>query len=217
MSAPIRSILLLSAVACQRAPQLDEVKPGHAVVGDVVAIRGTHLPDTFALSLVREGADPVPLSAMGRLPDVISVVIPSTTPPGLWSVRLQNEDTALTLADSLRVDEVSALTVCESAVVTNTRVSLVRNEARIERFSDAGGPEIETIRLSDVAHVELDEPDASAPCSVIWLRLTDGHRVAFDQSRSVPMRPRAERLATELGTSMRHLQSGQAPTAADAE
>jgi hypothetical protein len=210
--------LMTLLTACSSAPSLSHVAPNHVVAGDPIHVWGRELNSPLRVELVGAQGRAVAIERVGfRGGSHIAVSVPVDLPPGLWSVRVHADDVALRLTDVLTVDEESALSVCASGVISNTRVSLVKQTARVERWRESHVEEVASLELSSVRHVELDVPDSDEPCAVVWLRLNDGRRELFDQSTIHPMRARAARLATDIGKPLVSLQSADADSSADAD
>ncbi len=209
--------LMTLLTACSSAPSLSHVAPNHVVAGDSIHVWGNKLTSPLRVELVGAQGRSIPIERVGfRGGSHVAVSIPADLPPGLWSVRVHADDLSLRLTDVLTVDEESALSVCASGVVSNTRVSLLQRTARVERWRESSGEEVATLDLSRVRHVELDVPESEEPCAVVWLRLNDGRRELFDQSTTRPMRARAARLASDIGTPLVSLQ-GLDVSSADAD
>ncbi|MFT6144029.1 MAG: hypothetical protein ACJAV2_001909 [Myxococcota bacterium] len=204
--------------ACSSAPSLSHVAPNHVVAGDPIHVWGSKLNRPLRVEFVGAQGRAVAIDAIGfRGGSHIALSVPQDLPPGLWSVRVQADDLSLRLTDVLTVDEESSLSVCASGVVSNTRVSLVGQTARIERFRESHGEEVVALELANVRRVELDVPESEEPCSVVWLRLNDGRRELFDQSTTRPMRARAARLAQDIGKPLVSLQGADVGSSADAD
>ena len=221
MGEALRHVVAIAGIVlsgCASGPSLDHVAPSQVLAGDSVHVWG-HLIDSSALvELVNaEGRVIIARDVASRDGSHVAVGIPSITPPGEWSVRVVVGEQTLVLDRALTIVDESSIAVCGAGFVANTRVALVPQSIRIERFSDMDNGEIIDVPISDVRHVELDIPETDVPCSVIWLRLMDGRRVAFDQSRTKPMRVRAALLAREIERPFIPLQAAVVDPAADAE
>lgn len=204
--------------ACSSAPTVSHVAPSHVVAGDPIHVWGSKLDSPVQVSLVGAQGRVVGIESVGyRGGSHVAVTVPEDLPPGVWSLRVDVGELPLRLTDVLTVDEESALAVCASGVVSNTRVSLIAGTARVERFRESHGEDVVRIDLADVRHVELDEPESEEPCSVVWLRLNDGRRELFDQSTTRPMRARAARLAQDMGKQLVRLQGEVVGPSADAD
>ena len=88
-----------------------------------------------------------------------------------------------------------------SWLLANTAVALTRGTIRIDRFNTALERYSEEVAIPSVVGVEYEQVHQrdGELCAVIWLRVSAGYRVAFDQQIEGSLEARARRLAADLG------------------
>lgn len=194
-------LLPLLLIACSSGPAVTGLRPDRAAPGTALLIDGEGLPDELSVAFTRadgrgDTVYRVPVAGGARA----SVPVPELA-PGTYTVSLRAEGLDLAAPRPLTVLDRPSEAACVAGWTTNTSVALTRGVVRVDRFDAAGVRDGVEIAIPDVVGVEYERArvDADGLCAVIWLRLADGRRVAFDQRLDQPLDDRARRLASDLG------------------
>ena len=187
----------LLLLACASAPPaITAVSPEHAKVGDSLDILGANFQEGLTGSL---GGQPLALDVKG--PVKVVTTVPALS-PGAHELVLSNPDgQSAQLGDAVTVPEPpQELTICSGAFTAYSQFAAGRSLIKIDRHTKGvEEPERLEIRFDEVEAVEYEgRQQGDAYCSAIVLRLNDGQRVVYEDSRELNFKSKAQEMAQAM-------------------
>ncbi|HJN75887.1 MAG TPA: hypothetical protein QGF58_18295 [Myxococcota bacterium] len=186
-------------IACAaNPPGVDLVDPSGGKPGDRVRVVGNDFQQGASATLGGEAAE---LSYKGVIS--LELTVPELT-PGEHELVVTNPDgqTATVPRAFAVAPPPEALSICSGAYTAYSQLAASRKIIKIDRHPTGDG-ERETLQIdfSDIAAVEYEaRVQGDDYCSAIILRLKDGRREVYEDSKDLVFRTKAQELANVLGT-----------------
>ncbi|MBX2796781.1 MAG: hypothetical protein KTR31_03900 [Myxococcales bacterium] len=188
-------------LACSSGPTITSVSPSEVLPGATVQILGEGFAEGLTVVVSQESTTHPLGDVIVRGAMVIEASLPEQMAPGSWIVRVDQDGSVARLEPGLTVMTVEEETPCgDRWRSTHSQVSRDREEVVVDRFGRDEERDIQRIDFSDVAGVEYELVRLSDDelCSVVYVRRTDGRRLAIDSDKKQNLATRAYRVGNAL-------------------
>lgn len=203
-------MLPLLWIACSaNPPGVDVVDPSGGQAGDTIRVVGNDLQMGATATL---GGEPATADVKGLT--MLEVVVPALG-PGEHDLVVSNPDgQTVTVPRAFAVAAPQAdIAICAGTYTAYSQLATSRKLIKIDRhFKGKDEPQSLSIEFSEIAAIEYEgRLQGEAYCSAILIKLTNGTREVYEDSKEMDFKQKAQELANVIGVPVDVIHEDQKP------